>query len=326
MRDRLVGPLCVALAVSIIGGWYGYKQTDLQINAQNFQRNLAEESRRRQVFTELITQRERSDNQLRGTMFKTLFEAYFGDTLTDTERGSLEPEQVRRQVMFLDILARNFETIDIKPLFEDLDSRLTRAIQDDRLPLEQRRSCFRERERLRHVGRGLASRQVSAISSLNGTKVQKIIISQYQGEQKPQTYQKGENINIDLRNIILRDGMVLATFVDTNRPKTNGNPVQQEDPKFSITFYDMPYIDNTRYASGKRLAVVLEKYLSPAGYKPFLFEIDDLTLKKDYSDLPPQLLRQATIRLILFPEDYLGLRDRPYMEEVIQQITKENTR
>ena len=325
--DKLssVGPLLIAVTVTVIGGSYGYKQAQFQTDAQNFQKELEDESRRKQVFTELLTQRERSDNELRSTMFKTLLEAYFGNTLTKTEGNDLDPGQVRRQVTFLDILARNFETIDIKPLFEDLDEKLTRAIYNNKLPFEQRRCFFGQRERLRHVGRGLASKQVSAISSLKGTMIQKIIIGQYKTDTNAtefQVYKKGKAINIDLKDIILKDGMIMATFVDTKKPRADRNPVQHEDPRFSVTFYDMPYIDNTRYASGKRLTVVLEKYLSPAGYKPFLSEIKNPTLRKDYGELEPRLLRQATIRLILFPENYLGLHDRPYLEEVIQKITK----
>ncbi len=159
---RAVGPLIVALAVSALGGWYGYKQVELQVKAQSFQREQEEKTRREQVFIELLSQRERSDNRLRGTMFNTLFDAYFGETITDTETSEIDPKQVKRQIMFLDILARNFETIDIKPLFEDLDEHLTRAIYDMSLPIEKRRCCFRQRERLRHVGRGAlpAARQV----------------------------------------------------------------------------------------------------------------------------------------------------------------------
>ncbi len=124
----------------------------------------------------------------------------------------------------------------------------------------------------------------------------------------------------------MKDGMVIATLFGTNPfTKYHGNPVFSEAPRFSITFYDMPYIDNTRFTTGSRLAVILEKFISPADYAPFLEQITEPTLRQDYLDLSaskPRILRMAVLRLVLFPEGYLGLRDRPYLEEVIQQITK----
>lgn len=326
-KVRAIGPLVVALAVSAIGGWYGYKQVELQVESQNFQRTREENARRQQVFIELISRRESSDNSLRASMFNTLFNAYFGESVTDSESSELKPPKIKHQIMFLHLLARNFETIDIKPLFEEMDQRLTAAVGDEGLPMEQRRCCFSQREYLRHVGFVLASRQVSAICSLKGTRAQIVTITQYDNRDTPRIVTEGDDLGIELQDITIDDGKVTATFHPL-KPRSGRravNPIFSVDPTFSISFFDMPYIDNSRFTSGSRLAVVMEKFISPYDYGPFLDQISDPSLRQDYRDLTsiePHILRIAVLRLVLFPEGYLGLRDRPYLEEVIQKITK----
>src|SRR5437899_5657706 len=96
-------------------------------------------------FADLMAQRENADSQLRAQMFKTLFDAYFANKLqtaaihprapsgdafagsrrTRTERGvSTQLTDLKRQTMFTDLLSRNFEDIDVRPLLEDIDAQL----------------------------------------------------------------------------------------------------------------------------------------------------------------------------------------------------------
>jgi hypothetical protein len=93
-------------------------------------------------------------------------------------------------------------------------------------------------------------------------------------------------------------------------------------PEFQVSFYDMPYIDNSRLSSETRVAVVLEKYVSPTGYRNFLDEIEDKGLQEDYRELIKRAdtCDRAVVQVVRFPENYLGLRDRPYLEEVLSRI------
>jgi hypothetical protein len=67
------------------------------------------------------------------------------------------------------LLARNFETIDFKPLFADLDERLTKAIErGGKIGVGAR--YFRERERLRAMARNLAAREANPLSARPGVR------------------------------------------------------------------------------------------------------------------------------------------------------------
>ena len=102
----------------------------------------------------------------------------------------------------------------------------------------------------------------------------------------------------------------------------SGVPGFKVPPEFEVSFYDMPYIDNSRLSSAARVAVVLEKYISPTGYKRFLDDIEDKGLQEDYRQLirRADICDRAVVQVIRFPENYLGLRDRPYLEEVLSRI------
>ena len=198
---RASGTIVVAVVVAFMGGWF---------NQQQAERNrISAES---QFYTDLLAQRERSDSELRSEMFKTLFDAYFrgklsasaGPQQTPREEGiegmvvasgptpGSSPESaavaapdfasLERRIMFLDVLVRNFESIDIRPLFEDLDRRLTEIVWSDgelgEAAAEARQKAFRLRWQLRRAALGNVARQVSALASLDDAKVERLSITE----------------------------------------------------------------------------------------------------------------------------------------------------
>jgi hypothetical protein len=51
----------------------------------------------------------------------------------------------------------------------------------------------------------------------------------------------------------------------------------------------------------------------------------DKRLIKDYEDLKAGgIVKYAEIRLIKFPAKYTGQRDRPYLQEILQDLIKED--
>jgi hypothetical protein len=67
--------------------------------------------------------------------------------------------------------------------------------------------------------------------------------------------------------------------------------------KFHVSFFDLPYMDNTRLFDGSRFALLLS-------------HVD----KKEEA---------AEINAIIFKGEFMSLRDRPLFEEMLQKLSKE---
>ena len=141
-------------------------------------------------FIELQVAREKSDSDLRATMFKTLIDAYFSTAVNDAaKRSQLAPSDrladLHREVLLSDVLARNFENIDIRPVFEDLDRRLVQIIDAKETSRQDRLAAFKQRLDLRRVALGATSRQAASLEAVKGAsggaKVTEIMIYQYCG-------------------------------------------------------------------------------------------------------------------------------------------------
>jgi hypothetical protein len=341
---RAAGPVAVALVVGVMGAWFNLQQAELERH-----------SRHQQVFTELLAQRERADSDLRSATFKTLFDHYFKEgSLKDTEliEAASNPQRfvaltgaVKQRIMFLELLGRNFETIDIKPLFENLDLRLTNIIKNGgkENPSFAQLEAFRQREILRKVGRSLGGKQATALASLDETKTQLVGITSCPDKDilkaKYGKVEKAENklVNLVQENLIL----IVADKIEGENVKVMNakfgdgkvrlsleipSSKNNEPPSFSVGFYESPYLDNTRFSSDARLAVVLEKFIAPKQYARFLTRIESGSLRDDYlryqEDLP-EGCEYAAVRVLLFPEGYMGLRDRPYVEEILLKMREQ---
>ena len=69
-----------------------------------------------------------------------------------------------------------------------------------------------------------------------------------------------------------------------------------------------------------RVGVLLTKYVSISDLDLFRDRLDK-KLIKDYQDLKDGGIAQyAELRIIKFPVKYIGNRDRPYLQEIIQNL------
>jgi hypothetical protein len=352
---RASGTIVVAIAVAAVGGWFNHQQAE---------RSRA--STEGQFYTNLLAQREKSDSELRAEMFKTLFEAYFRGKLADAVGTPHQTEGVEglavasgptadaaaaaaalsavdfasleQQIMFLDVLVRNFENIDIRPLFEDLDRRLTEIVWSEggagKAAVAARRKAFALRWQLRRAALGNVARQVSALSSLDGAKVQRVRItdgtcSATAGGGAGDPSQGAEEIDVprtfDFGTILvnrLEDGSVSLSIVLDDSDQQTGGSTQPARMDFQVTYFDMPVLENIRLPSGQRLTVTLGSYFSPREYKDFVEQIPDHVARLDYQSFldDPALsdCRKAWLTLLQFPDNYIGPRDRPYIENLIK--------
>ena len=68
--------------------------------------------------------------------------------------------------------------------------------------------------------------------------------------------------------------------------------IQKDRLSFQVSFFDMPYMDNTRLYNGKRFSLVLSNILD----------------------------QNAIVKVVEFREEFMSLRDRPYIEQIFNKI------
>jgi hypothetical protein len=312
---QALGPAIIAATVGIMGAIYSYQQA-----------RMTKASEMREVYTKIMTERESSDNSIRANMFQMLFNAMFSKEISSKSN----PDNIRlikQRVMFLDVLSRNFDTVDIKPLFEELDSELTKKIYNDQAYSDSaQKDYFGLRSELRRIGRNLSIKQLNALASLPGTVVKSIVLIEDK-DAKIQVLQdeitsnnNGNAIPVAIKPQSLSDGMVDITL---EYQKTKVSDQGFNAPSFLITFYDMPYIDNSVIDKDMRVGVVLTKYVATKDLDLFRDRLDK-RLIKDYEDLRAGgIAKYAEIRLIKFPAKYTGHRDRPYLQEILQDLIED---
>jgi hypothetical protein len=109
--------------------------------------------------SQLLTQREQSDTQIRAEMFKAITDKLFGSKGTP-------PRDSAEQAVFTELLALNFnEHIEIKPLMIDVDKKLAEGEVASHLPKKVRNEMSEQRTNLRVTAAVVRSRQVARIVS-----------------------------------------------------------------------------------------------------------------------------------------------------------------
>lgn len=312
---QALGPALIAAAVAIIGSIYSYQQAQ-----------ITKASEMREVYTKIMTERENSDNNIRASMFQMLFNAMFDKDINSASMPD-NIQQIKKRVMFLDVLSRNFDTVDIKPLFEDLDGELTKKIYNDKTYSDGvQQDFFAMRAELRRIGRNLSVKQLNALASLPGTVVKNVVLIEDKDkhlmvmQDESVTSANGDGIPVEIKTQGLDDGKV---EISLEYQKTKASDKGFKAPSFIVTFYDMPYIDNSVIDKDMRVGLVLTKYATTKELDLFRERIDK-RLIKDYEDLKASgITKYAELRLIKFPAKYTGHRDRPYLQEILQDLVEE---
>jgi hypothetical protein len=327
-------------------------------------------------YTDLMSQRERADTDLRAEMFKVLFEAYFKnkiqvdesdqisqpslDDAANTQQRRLKTlASLRQEAMLSDLLARNFDNIDVRPLLEDLDERLTQQIAprndralgftqkdnkinqaDNATPTPEQRQAFRQRQQLRRMAISATSRQVAALEGLtdqvqtsvtyhrldtceSGSENKKLI-DLIRPDLPDEVVDEGGHINIER----VRDGAIDLRIVKFGKQEEILRQNDREDYiasdialattfNLSITFFDMPTLENIRLSNGNRVAYSLYKYYSKQDCARFKDDMDE-TLQEDCDSLqsPKQECHVAHFRTVILPKNFLVVRDRPYVNDL----------
>jgi hypothetical protein len=134
-----------------------------------FINNYTEESRKSQVYVQMMTEREKSDTSIRENMFKALLDGYLQTLKEDVKKEDLE--SFRKRIVFLDLLTVNFqEFFNAKPLFEEVYEKLVK--HRGRVKDEQTRNAWIELEKkITGIAKETASGQATTLNTIGDSLV-----------------------------------------------------------------------------------------------------------------------------------------------------------
>lgn len=235
------------------------------------------------LYSELMSQRELAESTLRKDMLVSVIQSYLAP-----QAGSIDAHLLQ-----LELLAYNFhDSLNLKPLFVDLSRQLRKRAGPD--GEEQYR-------RLRRIAREIADRQRFALE-LRGDSFRRTVDLQALADQggaglamdPAEVLVEKVRSEINLR-VLRADPALDAVQVRMEvRPGAvpGGKPPEVTRTEFEVGFFDFPMIDSTHLTNGQRCAVILSAFGQET----------------------------AELTTVCFPGEYASLKDRPYYDEVVDQL------
>jgi hypothetical protein len=273
------------------------------------------------LYTQLVSQREQSDSQLRTEMFKAVIEKFLSGGKTG---------DVRDMVLKLELLAYNFhESLDLGPLFKEV----VRTVELPGVASTDERK--RLRKRLDAAAATTVFRQVSALS-LKGQRWSAAITPDAVNKSTGDSYLIDERILEPGAGQPGQSGTAGATrestspespemrlrlqvlAMDLSRRELEVRLLVQSQPDghsivdrhFSVSLYDFPMLDNTRLPNGDRCSVVLT----------------DFFVDEQASDEDKRLNSFATLVVVMFPATSASLKERIEYEELLRNMLRSKKR
>jgi hypothetical protein len=237
------------------------------------------------LYSELMSRREEAESALRKDMFKSII-----DTFLTPQSASME-----EKILNLELLAYNFhESLNVKPLFAHLKKQIV-SVQ----------SPTREEYvyRLDKVAREITKKQLLVLEGAGDYFDREIDLETFR---KTPGGIELEPKSLTLENIA-REFRIFALNVDSQRkeirvrlevktPRESDKGVETNIAEFWVGFFDFPMIDNIRLSNGQRCAIVLNTFDS------------DKSL--------------ADVTVVYFPGTYASLKEKPYYQEVLQNLVR----
>lgn len=308
---RLVAASLTAVLVAIVG-YYG-QRTLTELNAQ-------EQSAR--LYTELLSRREDSESALRKDMFAAILSGFF-DKTTANSNGS---EWLSKKLLKLEMLALNFgDSLSLGPLFVEMARDIERVMGTQGNNIDWKLGASEYQKRLRNLARRVAGAQLAAITS-KGELIQFSIPVQKverpaSGPSEDWQYTwpdaelpragGGDESTMDARlryskrelegvrrafTIQFRNANTERKSVEVQLRISNLDPQVVQDPdiqmEFTLDFFNFPLIDNTRLSNNHRFALIMDGFDEQA----------------------------ISVKGVLFPGLYASQRDKPFLNEAIEQL------
>ena len=315
--------------------------------------SYTEKNRKSEMFIRTMTEREKSDTDIRQSMFQTLLTGYLGAIKEDFVKA--DEDSFRRRIMFLELLTINFqEFFNAKPLFEEVYMGLERKRTG--APTEAEKAKWdRLEQQIIRVSAGIVARQSKMLNNIGTSTVFNI--------------DKGESICVRLYNredfANLRQGDGATPFQNFqpgrcvqqgngNGKGAGGDPQVDKSVGKGVKSPDgteRPPAGDTRRDSLEIMPVALERAYATVqvGIYEDVFDKNvfkgsmqkgSIRFDVSYFDLPYMdntkmsdgsrfalILRgiagdSVEIEALRFRDDFMSLRDRPLFEEMLHKLEK----
>ena len=301
--------LALPLVTLVLGYWFNSSLNERQQVESNIR-----------LYAEMMGRREEADSNLRKDMFNSILNTFMA---RDQASRLSSEEVIRRQILSLELLAYNFhESLDIGPLFKDVERRIT---------LEERGSNVELRGRLESVALQVIEHQLTALSDVGMVERGDALPSKIRDFQAhimfgtraiadPQV-KPGEGASRVCLSMEAADGTrhyrqfrleliglnetarevqvhlyvsQLLTLKQCQQSSLDLEGKREIDTNFIVGLFDFPMIDNTRLSGGERTTVSL-------------------------TALNPNVL---SVALAYFPASRASLKDKPYYDEVMRELRR----
>ena len=304
--DKLavIASLLVPISVAAVGatGTYYWRQMQEE-EASNRQHQLEVETRDR-LYVELQTSREKLESDLRKSMFETVIGTFL-------QPGKKSPS-VAELVLALELLAYNFhEVIDLGPLFKHVETIVRKE------PPKTRDQYIK---RLERGALEVVDKQLAALRDASTIFNDDVFFDDLKEHPEGVRLFRTDKGNVNDKGIIelsqTKDARTFAQ-VDVLEPLPKNKelrvrlwvyrvstaeiakggvlaPNTEVDIVFRVGFFDFPMIDNTRLTDGKRVAVVIRSW-------------DE---------------GRAEVALAYFPGSRASLKEKPYYEDLVEQLRR----
>jgi len=318
-----------------------------------------EESRKSQVYVQMMAEREKSDTSVRENMFKVLMDGYLQALKEDPKKEDLE--SFRKRIVFLELLAVNFqEYFNAKPLFEEIYEKLVKY-RDESKEEQTRNAWTGLAKKITVIAKETASGQATTLNTIGDSLVfslrnDEVGCIRLYDKAHLETLRKRDGTT---RFDIFEDGACLRDRekeeegkAGTPTPKSqdrNGKQslatkgyhkqqsiqlevaeVRDASVFLRVTVY-ADFFDRNVYVGseqGRRFTVNVSYFDQP--YMDNIKLPDGnrfaLVLKSIYKPKPGGNEKaEAEFEAIRFRNDFMSLRDRPLFEEMLKKLQQSPT-
>ncbi len=280
------GGLLTAITVAVLGFIGSNYLKDREISENALQERMQANETNVRVYTELMSRREEAESALRKDMFVSMIQSFLKPGTTSLDE----------RVLNLELLSYNFhESLNLKPLFLYIDRQI-------HVSTDPRKKEYLER--VQNVAAEITRKQMLTLEGA-GAKFDRIIdlgalkasaggIPLDEGTLSLEGIQRHFSIFVQEADRTTRE---IKVRLEVRTPQDTSENFETSSVEFWVGFFDFPMIDNTRLDHDQRCAVVLNA-----------FEDDS-----------------ADITLVYFPGSYASLKEKPYYQEVVENLMRSNS-
>lgn len=235
------------------------------------------------LFSELMSRREEAESALRKDMFVSIIQSFL-----KPESASLE-----EKVLNLELLTYNFhESLNLRPLFAHLKKQVIQSKHVDKQEYL---------DRLDRVAREITRKQMLVLEGAGKRADFSVDLERFRenpgGIDLEDVSLTVEEIERNFKIYVLKADPAtkeLNVRLEIRTPLQSGETVDAKVAEFWVSFFDFPMIDNTRLSNDQRCAIVLTAFGSAS----------------------------ADITIVYFPGAYASLKEKPYYQEMVQNLLK----